>query len=80
MAMTRRNRSNRRAGNRKNRRNGNNNGNGPSVKYFERLMANRAAARNAVNVRGNPLHSRKNRKNRKGTRKNRKNRRGSRKH
>jgi hypothetical protein len=71
MAMTRRN-----------RRNGNNNGNGPSVRYFERLMANRAAARNAVNVRGNPLHSRKsrkNRKNRKGTRKNRKNRRGTRK-
>jgi hypothetical protein len=68
MAMTRRN-----------RRNGNNNGNGPSVRYFERLMANRAAARNAVNVRGNPVTSRKNRKNRKGTRKNRKNRRGSRK-
>ena len=36
--------------------------NGPSIKYFEKLMANRAAARNAVNVRGNPIKTRKNRR------------------
>ena len=65
----------------KNRRHGGGNNNGPSIKYFEKLMANRAAARNAVNVRGNPVKSRKNRKasrkasrkNRKGSRKNRRN-------
>jgi hypothetical protein len=46
-----------------------------SIAAFEKVMANRAAARNAVNVRGNPVKSRKNRatrKNRKNTRRNRK--------
>jgi len=47
-----------------------------SIAAFEKVMSNRAAVRNAVNVRGNPTKSRKNRKstrkNRKSTRKNRK--------
>jgi len=47
------------------------------IAAFEKVMANRAAVRNAVNVRGNPIKSRKNRrstrKNRKNTRRNRRN-------
>jgi hypothetical protein len=48
-----------------------------SIAAYEKVMANRAAARNAINVRGNPAKSRKDRKdrkNRKATRKDRKNR------
>jgi hypothetical protein len=44
-----------------------------SIAAFEKVMANRAAAKNAVNVRGNPVKSRKaSRKDRKASRKNRK--------
>jgi hypothetical protein len=32
------------------------------AKYFEKLLNSRAAARNAVNVRGNPIKTRKNRR------------------
>ena len=49
-----------------------------SIAAFEKVMANRAAARNAVNVRGNPVKTRKNRRNNVVSRKNRKNRRGTR--
>jgi hypothetical protein len=44
-----------------------------SVAAFEKVMANRAAARNAVNVRGNPIKTRKNRRNRKNRRATRRN-------
>jgi len=52
---------------RKNRHGGGNNNNninvlGRQAKYFEHLMNSRAAARNAVNIRGNPIKTRKNRK------------------
>ena len=49
-----------------------------SIAAVEKVMANRAAARNAVNVRGNPVKTRKNRRNNVVSRKNRKNRRGTR--
>ena len=50
-----------------------------SIAAFEKVMANRAAARNAVKVRGNPIKSRKNRRNNTVSRKNRKNRKSTRK-
>jgi hypothetical protein len=39
-----------------------------SITAFEKVMANRAAERNAINVRGNPVKSRKSRKSRKTSR------------
>ena len=35
---------------------------GRQADYFKHLMASRAAARNAVNIRGNPIKTRKNRR------------------